>query len=209
MTADEWRACCDPQKMSVAVNRRASDRKWRLVGCAFCRRIWPLLPHDLNRELVLAVEENPAGEFEDPDLNAAIRASSRVQSECAGDDAYWAAKYLGRSYYKFDPVTAVVAVASRTTGGDRSAERKVQAELIRCILGDPFRPVAFDPMWRSETAVTLARGIYDLHAFDRLPILADALEEVGCDHPEVLAHCRGPGPHARGCWVVDAVLGAE
>jgi hypothetical protein len=57
--------------------------------------------------------------------------------------------------------------------------------------------------------VSLATGIYDERAFDRLPILADALEEAGCDNADVLAHCRGDGPHARGCWVVDGVLGRE
>ena len=81
--------------------------------------------------------------------------------------------------------------------------------LLRCIFGNPFRPVAFAPHWRSETAVSLATGIYDERAFDRLPILADALEEAGCDNADVLAHCRGDGPHARGCWVVDGVLGRE
>lgn len=215
MTADEWRACSDPQKMIVAVNRRVSERKWRLVGCAFCRRIWHLLPHHFNRELVLAVEENPTGEFEDPDLNAAIRASSRVESEHRDDLGYWAVKNLGRSYYKLKPLLAAgraaVSAAYRVehAGGDREAETAAHADLVRCVLGDPFRPVAFDPTWRTETAVTLARGVYDLHAFDRLPILADALEEAGCDHPDVLTHCRGPGPYARGCWVVDAVLGYE
>lgn len=91
-----------------------------------------------------------------------------------------------------------------------SVRWKVQLEflnLLRCIIGNPFRPVAFDPRWRSETAVALATGIYDGRHFDRLPILADALEEAGCDHPDILAHCRGAGPHARGCWVVDLALG--
>jgi hypothetical protein len=55
----------------------------------------------------------------------------------------------------------------------------------------------------------LASHIYDSRAFDRLPILADALEEAGCKDAEILAHCRGPGPHVRGCWVVDLVLGKE
>ena len=80
-------------------------------------------------------------------------------------------------------------------------------ETLHCVVGNPFRPVTFDPLWRSETAVALASAIYADRAFDRLPILADALEEAGCDLPDVLAHCRGPGPHARGCWVVDGVLG--
>jgi hypothetical protein len=62
---------------------------------------------------------------------------------------------------------------------------------------------------RSEAVVALAREIDADRAFDRLLVLADALEEAGCDAPDVLAHCRGPGPDARGCWVVDAVLGRD
>jgi hypothetical protein len=86
-------------------------------------------------------------------------------------------------------------------------EELAQSQLIRCIFGNPFRPVAFAPEWRTPTAVALADAIYADRAFDRLPVLADALEEAGCDNLEVLAHCRGPGPHARGCWVVDLILG--
>jgi hypothetical protein len=82
-----------------------------------------------------------------------------------------------------------------------------QAGLLRDIFGNPFRPPTFDPSWRTSTAVGLARSIYAARAFDRLPILADALEEAGCDNPDVLSHCRGDGPHVRGCWVVDLVLG--
>ena len=59
----------------------------------------------------------------------------------------------------------------------------------------------------TSTAVTLARSIYAERAFDRLPILADALEDAGCDAADLLAHCRGDGPHVRGCWAVDLVLG--
>ena len=95
-----------------------------------------------------------------------------------------------------------------------AAERKEHRERVhwefceqfRCVVGYPFRPVAFDPRWRTETAVALASGIYADRAFDRLPILADALEDAGCDAAELLAHLRGPGPHARGCWAVDLVL---
>jgi hypothetical protein len=57
--------------------------------------------------------------------------------------------------------------------------------------------------------VRLAQGIYEDRAFDRLPVLADALEEAGCDNAEILSHCRGPGPHVRGCWAVDLSLGKE
>ena len=79
--------------------------------------------------------------------------------------------------------------------------------LLRCIIGNPFRPVAFAPEWRTTVAVGIAAQIYESREFGNLPVLADALEEAGCDHPVVLAHCREPGEHARGCWVVDGVLG--
>ena len=78
---------------------------------------------------------------------------------------------------------------------------------LRDIFGNPFRPVAFDPRWRSESAVALARTAYDTRNFALLPILADALEEAGCDHADILSHCRDQkAVHARGCWVVDLVL---
>ncbi len=87
-------------------------------------------------------------------------------------------------------------------------EGMVQLCLFRCIFGNPFRPVAFDPACRSESAVALARTAYDTRNFTLLPILADALEEAGCDHTDILSHCRDPKAlHARGCWVVDLVLG--
>jgi len=79
--------------------------------------------------------------------------------------------------------------------------------LLRCMFGNPFRPVAFDPSWRTSTVVALAGGVYADRAFDRLPILADALQDAGCENEDILAHCRGSGPHARGCWVVDMLLG--
>ena len=64
-----------------------------------------------------------------------------------------------------------------------------------------------DPQWLTSTVVAVAQGIYVDRAFNRLPILADALQDVGCEHAKILTHCRGPGPHVRGCWVVDLVLG--
>jgi hypothetical protein len=80
-------------------------------------------------------------------------------------------------------------------------------DLVRCLFGDPFRPVRFDPTWNTTAALGLARTIYEERAFDRLPILADALEDAGCGDPAVLGHCRRDATHARGCWVADGVLG--
>ncbi len=84
---------------------------------------------------------------------------------------------------------------------------QVARGLILCTLGNPFRPVTLEPAWLTSTVRSLAEGIYAERAFDRMPILADALEEAGCDNADLLAHCRGDGPHVRGCWVVDLVLG--
>jgi hypothetical protein len=92
-------------------------------------------------------------------------------------------------------------------GTEPKAERKFQADLVRCLFGNPFHPANILPAWRTTAAVGLARGIYDEPAFDRLPILADALEDAGCDEAAVLNHCRHERVHARGCWVVDALLG--
>lgn len=87
--------------------------------------------------------------------------------------------------------------------------RATQTPLLREVFGNPFRPVTFSPEWRTDTAVSLARQMYESRGFSAMPILADALQDAGCDNEEILGHCRSPGPHVRGCWVVDLVLGKE
>jgi hypothetical protein len=99
------------------------------------------------------------------------------------------------------------AVGSRSWDASFKAEGAEQAELLRDIVGNPFRPVAFAPAWRTDTAVAVARQIYDSRDFDAMPILADALQEAGCEDEQVLTHCREPRAHVRGCWVCDLVLG--
>jgi hypothetical protein len=78
--------------------------------------------------------------------------------------------------------------------------------LLHDIFGNPFRPVTLDPRWLSSTVIDVARTIYDERVFERMPILADALMDAGCDSEQILNHCHGPGPHVRGCWVVDLIL---
>ena len=85
----------------------------------------------------------------------------------------------------------------------------VNAHRRRCIFGNHFRPIVFDPKWRTEDVLGLALGIYEDRAFDRLPMLADALRDAGCDDEQILGHCQSDGPPVRGCWVVDLVLGLE
>lgn len=86
--------------------------------------------------------------------------------------------------------------------------QEVAADL-RELFGNPFYPVEFDPHWRTSEVVDVARGIYEDRAFEQMPILADAFMDAGCEDFEIITHCRRPGPHVRGCWVVDAILGKE
>lgn len=85
----------------------------------------------------------------------------------------------------------------------------VKAALLRDIFANPFLRIACKPTWLTSTVTNLAQAIYDDRAFDRMPILADALEDAGCTDAGILEHCRGGGVHARGCWVVDLLLGKE
>jgi hypothetical protein len=104
----------------------------------------------------------------------------------------------------------VPAKAAQSAG---SSERERQTSLLRDVFGNPFRPVALDPAWRTADVVALGQAAYEERALpggtlepDRLAVLADALEEAGCADEEVLRHLRGPGPHVRGCWAVDLLL---
>jgi len=86
-----------------------------------------------------------------------------------------------------------------------------QSDVLRCIFGPlPFRPVALAPSWRTwhgGLPVSMARRMYGSRDFGDLPVLADALEEAGCQDQDILGHCRSGGEHVRGCWVIDLLLG--
>ena len=101
-----------------------------------------------------------------------------------------------------------IAGRSRTA---RRAERAIQATLLRCLFGNPFRPSAPLPhavlAWNDGTVRRIAEGIYQERAFNRMPVLADALLDAGCEDEALFQHCREPGSHVRGCWAVDLILG--
>ncbi|VTR96288.1 Uncharacterized protein (Fragment) OS=uncultured bacterium PE=4 SV=1 [Gemmata massiliana] len=122
--------------------------------------------------------------------------------------AYYAAgcakAHLRAADRGLEPTTSLLRELEREPD---PTERAAQADLLRDIFGNPFRPVAFSPKWRTSTARAVALQMYESRDFSALPILADALQDAGCDSAHVLDHCRGEGPHVRGCWVVDRVLG--
>lgn len=97
-----------------------------------------------------------------------------------------------------------------------ATRRRVEEEyppILREIVGNPFRPSPHISVawlaWNDRAISKIAQGIYKDRAFDRLPILGDALEEAGCSDVDLLEHCRRTGGHRRGCWLVDLVLGKD
>jgi hypothetical protein len=102
----------------------------------------------------------------------------------------------------------LVAFHARSATHAERDEELTQLAILRDVVFNPFRPVYFSPKWRTETAVLLARQMCDARDFSAMPILADALQDAGCNNANILDHCRQPGTHIRGCWVVDLVLGA-
>jgi hypothetical protein len=209
MTEQEWPACADPAAMLMSLGR-LSDRKYRLFVAACCRRIWRLLPDAASRAAVEAAEAYADGRLGLPGLREAAKALSDRGPSPAKDAAFYAAALT--QAYNLAALSAAGAAARATAddGGDASAEKAAQADLLREIAGNPFRPAPIDPSWlaRNGAAADLAREIADEQRFRDLPVLAAALAEAGCADEELLTHLRRPGGHVRGCWALDAVLEA-
>src|SRR5262245_5812860 len=231
MTESEWLASNDPGPMAHWIIRPwierseplypGAERRFRLFTCACCRRIWDQLTDERSRKVVEVAEAFADGLATGHQRARAYTAAGRVvekasgrwpyaAAECAQKIIVHAARALGR---QAAPAAASGRYSRRPGQGAKpltpEAERAHQASILRDIFGNPFGPVALDPRWLTSNVVDLSRTIYEERAFDRLPILADALMDAGCTEEEVLSHCRGPGPHVRGCWVVDLLLGKE
>jgi hypothetical protein len=211
MTEEQWLNGEDMLRMLAQAYVCAGNRKLRLFACACCQRFAHLLPTKAARRALSASEGAADGLTKFADLAAAKRAvpvlAPRNATEWASNCAHFSANRISR-HAAFSAYSTSAEVV-RSLGFPYESHERYYADLLRDIVGNPFRPVAFDPAWRSEVAVGIARGIYDERAFERMPILADALQEAGCEHPDILSHCREPGEHVRGCWVVDLVLGKE
>jgi hypothetical protein len=208
MTEAEWLECTDPERMLKFLRRKASERKLRLFACACCRRIWRFLPDKRSRKAVEVAERYADGKADEDRLGSACEDAVEAAETGRGADAAAHASDISPVDAKYVAFEAAWA-ARRTDDSPPTEEFVAQAELLRDIIGNPFRPVTVDPSWLTHTVTALAKGIYDKRAFDRLPILADAPEEAGCANADILAHCRKPGEHLRGCWVVDLLLGKE
>jgi hypothetical protein len=206
VTEAEWLAAIEPYRVMEGLHptllASGYDRKARLFCCACVRRVFHRLPDPRSRLAVEVLELYVDGMAEWEEVERTRRGAAQVGG---GNDA---AACLGSE----EPVIVAFKAMFHSAGNqlDREGyarEERQQCHLLRDIFGNPFRPVAVDPAWLTSDVLALAQGIYDERAFDRMPILADALQDAGCDNDDILNHCRGPGPHVRGCWVVDLLLG--
>jgi hypothetical protein len=154
----------------------------------------------------------PAGSLIEPAMHRARFAAAHAVGWVTQDDdprqPYTVRSRVDRLVPALTGASWEAYCAGRFASGESDVnEYSAQVVLFRDIIGPlPFRPVAFAPTLLTSLVTGLAQAIYGERAFERMPILADALEEAGCTDAEVLAHCRGSGPHVRGCWVVDLIL---
>ncbi|HEV3260068.1 MAG TPA: hypothetical protein VG013_24640 [Gemmataceae bacterium] len=162
-----------------------------------------------------AVEDlQPAGHREVLRAEAAAVTPGKLWPWAARAAAESASQDAGRATQATQAAVERAGIESAAEGQDiKQAARVVgaaaRAELLRDIFGNPFRTATVNTSWLTASVTALAQAIYEDRAFHWLPDLADALEEAGCTHPDVLAHCRQSGEHVRGCWVIDVLLGNE
>jgi hypothetical protein len=188
-----------------------SDRKLLLLLAGCGRHLWPALrpDGDWNREWVERVERVADGSATADDLRAVLGPGLAVAASVTNFPYGLAAMNPAGLWDKIDRLTRAGLLDPRAVDGYFGWESAAGCGVVREVIGDPFRPVAFDPTWGTSTARVLARQMYDSREFSAMPILADALQDAGCENEDILTHCRGPGPHVRGCWVVDLLLGKE
>jgi hypothetical protein len=228
VTEAEWLACEYPFALLKVVAPTADPRKLRLFVCACCARMLAATPQDRRLlrdyyagsfeqlERALGVVEQFADGLVGADALEQAREDARDSMYVPGHIDYGGETGLWREVAVVAAAAAAdeqlpkvlgVACLRAADGAGFAEEERWQAAVLRDVFGNPFRPVEFDPMWRTDTAQTLARHIYAAREFGTLPILADALQDAGCENEDVLNHCRDlTHVHVRGCWVLDAVL---
>jgi hypothetical protein len=212
----------EPWLLTGHVGVAVSGRKLRLWAAACCRLCWGLLKGPRSRAAVEAAEQFADGRISAAKLAAAGEGAREAvetlsnfdpavkpfrHAALAADDT--AAPHLGPVIGA--PRRARLALLAAGLASQGAAQAAVLT-LLRDVLGNPFRRLKVKRSWLKwdgGTVPNMARGIYEERAFDRLPVLADALEDAGRTGAELLGHLRGPGPHARGCWALDLLLGLE
>lgn len=197
---------------SHAAAQQFTDRRLRLFAVGCSRRVLHLCTNPLVGAAVVAAERFVDGRTNDDrqQLKPVRRAIFADEVWSRTPEGRLARAVIGREAWGAAIETSWYAsYLAGGASGRAEAEREEQGPLLRDIIGNPFRPVAGDGRWRTTTVLALARGIDSGRTYDRMPILADSLEDAGCDHPDVLTHCRADRTHTRGCWVIDLLLGSR
>ncbi len=221
MTEAEWLACTDPEKMLQFLRSRASERRLRLFAAAAFRRLVGLLPDPRQRRGIETLEQLAEGTVT-PSVGRSVVAEVRqaiprndwVASTPPTDDPHYVALMLYRECCSSR--VAIHAVQATAGLADGAGEQREEVRLMGCIFGNPFRRVTLSRGWQTPQVMALAQAAHDDRSLPagtldatRLAVLADALEEAGCANADILSHCRSAGPHVRGCWVVDLILGKQ
>jgi hypothetical protein len=215
MDERKWIRTSSPNSMLDFVQHHSADgRKTRLFASAAMRSLWAILPDLRSRRAVEVAEAFADRLVSFDELRGAEEEASRIPQVVdtslwggSKSRAAWGAAATAAFQHRQAAGAAVLAVVG--CGEPVESQRKWLCDLLREVFGNPFRPVVLDPDWRSANdglAPRLAREIYDTRRFGELPVVADALEDAGCDLRELLDHLRRPGGHVRGCWALDAVL---
>jgi hypothetical protein len=211
MTEAEWLACNDPALLIEAIRtffgrKVLTDRKIRLLACGVVRLLWNDASEERSRVVVEAAEKYADGLL-------SLRQMSR-RRKTAQEAAYQLPAGPGPDGSPDKRIIALAAASAADTNVNLFHVRKAVGDPLHCKLIRDLFPYRYPEIkegwfcWNEGTILKLAEAIYDDRAFDRLPILADALEEAGCQNAAILGHCRQQGAvHVRGCWVVDVLTG--
>jgi hypothetical protein len=167
-------------------------------------------------ELAHRASQMPRGLFDLTNRQTALEAHNAADGDplVLAASAVWTATSLEADFVEagYSLLDSAMNTANQTSdpAPNPQAEKTAQASMLQDIFANPFRPVTLDPAWLTWNGglpVSMAQRMYDSRDFSDIPVLADALEEAGCSDPDILGHCREPGEHVRGCWVVDLLLG--
>jgi hypothetical protein len=226
MNVPAWLARASPGDLGVFLGTTASSRKRGIFIRHLCLSNPEAFADPRSLAAIDAADRYQAGEIDEPVYQAAVQAAVRAAEEAearlraantqvplqpmscvaaqfAMTAAQTAREVATHGYYKQVMADLMRVAGASTCPRSTSRKRAARAEHF----GDIQRPIVLEPSWRTEGVVGLVSSIYAERAFDHMPILGDALEDAGCADDDILGHCRWGGPHSRGCWVVDLVLG--